>query len=96
MAGRNIFRGVNSIKFHQRFKDDNDCLKYLAEVKWLNGYQCNRCKNDKFGKGKNIHNKRCIKCRYDESPTVGTMFEKLKFHIALGKLLIFVRTFINC
>ena len=81
MADRNIFRGVNSIKFHQRFKDDNDCLKYLAEVKWLNGYECKRCKNDKFGKGKNIHNKRCTKCRYDESPTVGTMFEKLKFSI---------------
>lgn len=81
MAERNIFRGVNSIKFHQRFKNDNDCLKYLAEVKWLNGYECKRCKNDKFGKGKNTHNKRCTKCRYDESPTVGRMFEKLKFSI---------------
>jgi hypothetical protein len=26
MADSNIFRGVNSIKFNQRFKDDNDCL----------------------------------------------------------------------
>ena len=31
MADRNIFRGVNSIKFHNRFKDDNDCLIYLSD-----------------------------------------------------------------
>lgn len=52
MADRNIFRGVNSIKFNQRFKDDNDCLEYLAQVKWPEGYKCKRCNNDKFGTGK--------------------------------------------
>ena len=51
MTERNIFRGVNSIKFNQRFKDDNDCLEYLAEVKWQYGYKCKRCENDKFGNG---------------------------------------------
>lgn len=69
MTERNIFRGVNSIKFNQRFKDDKDCLEYLSEIKWLNGYNCKRCNNDKFGNGKSIHNRRCSKCRYDESPT---------------------------
>lgn len=89
MTERNIFRGVNSIKFNRRFKDDNDCLEYLAEVKWLNGYKCKRCNNDKFGAGKNIHNRRCTKCRYDESPTVGTMFEKLKFSILIAFHIVF-------
>lgn len=89
MTERNIFRGVNSIKFNQRFKDDNDCLEYLAEVKWLNGYKCKRCNNDKFGNGKNIHNRRCTKCRYDESPTAGTMFEKLKFSILIAFHIVF-------
>jgi hypothetical protein len=51
MTERNVFRGVNSIKFNQRFKDDNDCLEYLADIKWLNGYKCKRCNNDKFGNG---------------------------------------------
>jgi hypothetical protein len=89
MTERNIFRGVNSIKFNQRFKNDDDCLEYLAEVKWLNGYQCKRCKNDKFGNGKYIYNRRCTKCRYDESPTVGTMFEKLKFSILIAFHIVF-------
>ena len=89
MTERNIFRGVNSIKFNQRFKDDNDCLEYLAEVKWQNGYKCKRCENNKFGNGKHIHNRRCTKCRYDESPTVGTMFEKLKFSILIAFHIVF-------
>lgn len=89
MTERNIFRGVNSIKFNQRFRDDNDCLKYLAEVKWLDGYKCKRCNNDRFGNGKNIHNRRCTKCRYDESPTAGTMFEKLKFSILIAFHIVF-------
>jgi hypothetical protein len=89
MTERNIFRGVNSIKFNQRFKDDNDCLEYLSEVKWLNGYSCKRCNNDKFGTGKNSYNRRCTKCGYDENPTVGTMFEKLKFSILIAFHIIF-------
>ena len=89
MTERNIFRGLNSIKFNQRFKDDNDCLEYLAEVKWQNGYKCKRCENDKFGNGKHIYNRRCTKCRYDESPTAGTMFEKLKFSILIAFHIVF-------
>ncbi len=89
MTERNIFRGVNSIKFNQRFKEDKDCLEYLSEIKWLSGYNCKRCNNDKFGKGKNIHNRRCTKCRYDESPTAGTMFEKLKFSILIAFHIVF-------
>ena len=84
MADRNIFRGVNSIKFHNRFKDDNDCLIYLSEIKWADGYKCKRCDNDKFGNGKNPQNRRCTKCRYDESPTTGTMFEKIKFSLLIA------------
>jgi hypothetical protein len=89
MTERNIFRGVNSITFNQRFKDDKDCLEYLSEIKWLTGYNCKRCNNDKFGNGKNIHNRRCTKCRYDESPTAGTMFEKLKFSILIAFHIVF-------
>jgi len=79
MTEQNIYKGVNSIKFNQRFKNDNDCLEYISSIKWSDGFVCKRCENDKFCNGKNLYNKRCTKCRYDESPTTGTMFEKLKF-----------------
>lgn len=81
MADRDNFVGVNSIKFNQRFKTDDDCLRYLSEIKWSEGYVCKRCSNDKFCVGKKENNRRCTKCRYDESPTAGTMFDKVKFSI---------------
>lgn len=84
MANRNIFKGVNSIKFNRRFKDETDCLDYISELKWEDGYKCKRCGNSKYCIGKKRHNRRCTKCRYDESPTVGTMFEKIKFPILIA------------
>ena len=83
MVGSNIFRGVNSIKFNQRFKDNKDCLEYLSQIKWEDGFICKRCQNDKFCNGKNTYNRRCTKCRYDESPTARTILEKLKFPILI-------------
>jgi hypothetical protein len=89
MAEENIFIGVNSIKFNQRFRDDNDCLTYLSEIKWSDGYRCKRCENNKFSTGKKPQNRRCTKCNYDESPTVGTLFEKLKFSILIAFHIVF-------
>lgn len=89
MANRIIFSGVNSIKFNRRFKNDSDCLIYLSELKWKNGYKCKRCGNDKFCRGKKPNNRRCTTCRYDESPTVGTMFEKIKFPILIAFHIVF-------
>lgn len=84
MANRIIFSGVNSIKFNRRFKDDAACLSYLSDLKWQNGYKCKKCANGKFCTGKKPNNRRCTTCRYDESPTVGTMFEKIKFPILIA------------
>jgi hypothetical protein len=89
MIDKNIFRGVNSIKFNQRFGNDNDCLIYLSNIKWTDGYKCKRCGNDKFSIGKKPQNRRCTKCNYDESPTVGTLFEKLNFSILIAFHIVF-------
>lgn len=84
MAERDSFVGVNSIKFNQRFKTEDDCREYLADIKWESGYECKRCGSDKFCLGKKSFNRRCIKCRYDESPTSGTMFDKVKFSLLIA------------
>jgi len=89
MANKYIFKGVNSIKFNKRFKNDNDCLIYLSNMKWGDGFRCKRCGNDKFSTGKKAQNRRCTKCNYDESPTVGTSFEKLKFSVLIAFHIVF-------
>lgn len=79
------FVGVNSIKFNQWFKEDKDCYEYLASIKWAdNIYVCKKCKNTKYCIGKKPFSRRCIKCKYDESPTAGTMFDKCKFSLLIA------------
>jgi hypothetical protein len=50
-------------------------------LKWETGYNCSRCEASVYIKGKQHHSRRCSKCGYDESPTSGTLFHKLKFGV---------------
>lgn len=75
------FEGLNSIKFHRQFTDDDSCLKYLSLIKWGTGYSCKKCSNKNFCTGKSKYSRRCTKCKYDESVTAGTMFDKIKFSL---------------
>ena len=84
MNQRNQFLGVNSIKFHKAFSTDEDCYRYLSEIKWDKEYQCKKCGHTKFYKGVRAFSRRCMKCKYDESPTAGTMFDKCKFPLLLA------------
>jgi hypothetical protein len=89
MEKRGTFAGVNSIKFHQFFKTDEDCVKYIAEIKWEQGYNCKGCGSEKFIKGSKPYNRRCLKFKYDESPTANTMFDKVKFSLLIAFHIIF-------
>ena len=86
MTDKIKFVGVNSITFHQRFKTEADCLEYLSLLKWEKGYSCKRCSNETYCSGKRPFNRRCTKCRYDESPTAGTM---VKFSILTAFHIVF-------
>ena len=81
MEKRVKFTGMNSIKFNQYFTTDEDCQKNIAGIKWAEGYSCKNCGNTKYIKGSKPYNRRCLKCKRDESPTAGTMFDKVKFSL---------------
>ena len=85
MIARDQFKGVNSINFYRRFNSDEDCYKYLSEIQW-NGdsYACKRCGNKTFHKGHLPYSRECNKCKHDESPTAGTMFDKVKFSLLVA------------
>jgi hypothetical protein len=84
MIARDKYIGVNSITFNKRFKDDNDCYEYLSLVKWEAGFVCRKCNNDKYYKGEKPFSRRCLKCKFEESPKVNTKFENLKFSYFLA------------
>ena len=91
MKKRKKFEGVNSIKFNKYFQNDEDCYRYISEIKWSldNPYNCRKCGHSKYGKGKKPYSRRCAKCNYDESPTAGTMFDKLKFSLLVAFHIVF-------
>jgi len=89
MEERERFTGLNSIKFTLRFHQDELCYKYLADIKWENGYVCKKCGSKEFYKGVKVYSRRCLKCKYDESPTSGTMFDKSKIPIHIAFHIVF-------
>lgn len=74
-------KDLSIFEFQEHFKTDEDCLKYLEEVKWENGYFCSKCKNTKYSKGQLLYSRKCTKCDHQESPTAGTLFHKVKFSL---------------
>ena len=89
--GKSInFIGVNFIKFNRHFQDDSACFAYLAVIKWPDeSYACKKCSHIKYCKGVKPFSRRCIRCRYDESPTAGTMFDKCKFSLLIAFHIVF-------
>lgn len=73
-----IFRGQNLIEFAEHFKTDEDCKKYLSEVKWSGGYTCRKCSHTKSQIRKDF-SRTCNICSNTESSTADTLFHKVKF-----------------
>ncbi len=68
--------------FNNRFLSDEDCFAYLSTIKWNgNHYECRKCGNTTYHKGRSPYSRRCNRCKYDESVTAGTIFHRLKFPI---------------
>ena len=76
-----MFKGITNDQFNQYFQSEEDCLEYLAQLKWAIGYQCQKCGNASWWKGRLPHDRRCQVCGYNESPTAGTLFHQLKFNL---------------
>ncbi|MFN3406021.1 MAG: 7TM diverse intracellular signaling domain-containing protein [Cytophagaceae bacterium] len=80
-TSRVVQKAVSYEEFLQIYPSEESCLKYLADLKWKQGYKCRKCSYEQWSKGKTDHSRRCNKCGYDESPTVNTLFHRVKFPI---------------
>jgi hypothetical protein len=67
--------------FLEQFKTEEDCLEYLAKIKWPDDYKCRKCECEEYIRGKKAFSRRCVACGYDESPTAHTLFNKCKFSL---------------
>lgn len=78
MQQMDIFKGQNLLEFSDRFKTDDDCKAYLAEIVFCDGFTCRKCGHTKSQVRKN-YSRTCNKCSYTQSVTSNTLFHKVKF-----------------
>ncbi len=83
-----IFKGQNLVEFTERFQTDEDCKKYLAQIKWEDGFICRRCSHNRATVRKD-HSRCCTRCKTIESPTARTLFHKVKFGVRKTFLIAF-------
>ena len=61
-------------ELERRFSNDEDCRKYLATLRWSEGFSCPQCGHDKAWNMADGH-LLCRKCRHQQSVTQGTIFQ---------------------
>lgn len=77
-------------EFSRIYPDKEHCYKYIAELKWSDGYSCKRCNNPHFLTGQTIYSRRCTKCGYDESVTANTLFQNSRIPINKALYMLFL------
>lgn len=65
--------------FQSKFSTEKDCLEYLSNQKWKDGFKCKKCNHSLYCKGIKELERQCSRCNYIESPTACTLFHKIKF-----------------
>ena len=68
-------------EFSAKYPDQEKCNKFLADIKWANGFACIKCGNDGFKNGRAPYSRRCNKCNYEESVLYNTIFQNNRIPI---------------
>ncbi|ALD20427.1 7TM diverse intracellular signaling domain-containing protein [Hymenobacter sp. DG25A] len=89
-TARVLSKEVDFGEFSRIYPDKDACLVYLADLKWARGYHCRKCGHEKFCDGREPYSRRCTRCRYVESATAYTLFQKCKFSIVKALYAVFL------
>jgi transposase-like protein len=72
----------NEVEFDRQFSSEKDCLEYLFQLRWPEGFKCPRC-----GHLECWHASRdrylCRQCKHQQSLTAGTIFHGTKKSLRL-------------
>lgn len=65
----------HQIGFEKMFNTEEQCIKYVIDLRWSGGYECFRCKNKFYwiGSKKRII---CTSCEFQTTAISGTIFEQ--------------------
>jgi hypothetical protein len=76
-----LFRKLDLSSFQGKFASEEECLGFLAEAKWKDGFVCRKCGHTHYCSGKSPHSRRCTRCKAEESATAHTIFHRCKIHL---------------
>jgi hypothetical protein len=68
-------------EFSAKYADQESCNKFLAELKWADGFSCIKCSNLTYHNGRAPYSRRCTKCGYEESVLFNTIFQNNRIPI---------------
>jgi hypothetical protein len=68
-------------EFSAKYPDQETCNKFLADIKWPNGFACIKCGSEGFKNGRAPYSRRCTKCNYEESVLYNTIFQNNRIPI---------------
>lgn len=84
------FKGTNLIEFMEQFSTEEKCKNYLLEIKWKDGFVCDKCGHTHYWtKQYNPYVRVCKSCRHINSITANTLFHKVKFPLRKAFLILF-------
>lgn len=63
-------------EFQKQFSTEEECLKFLIQSRWPDGFVCPRCGHTEYYWIGTRNLLRCKKCNYDVSPTAGTVMHR--------------------
>lgn len=76
------FKSLSLFEFQEQFPDTDSCHRYLAKMKWQEGYSCRKCSHNRYCKGVlHAYSRQCTRCNYVESATANTLFHQVKFDL---------------
>ncbi|POY38540.1 chromosome partitioning protein ParA [Solitalea longa] len=87
---RIMSKDVDFEEFSKMYPDNDSCIKFLADLKWQNGYTCLKCNHGGYYNGHGLLNKRCAKCGYEESVTANTILQNTRIPINKAFYMIFL------
>ena len=77
-----LFKNDITPEFAYELLNDGDkVLKFVADIKWQNGFVCRSCGHTNYCDGKTPYARRCTRCKKEESATANTIFHNIKFPI---------------
>lgn len=81
---------VDFEEFSRIYPDRESCFKFLADLKWSNGYVCRKCSSTLYNHGHLPFSRRCSKCSYEESPIAYTILQNTRIPINKAFYMVFM------